>query len=311
MMRLPRFPTSNRLESGGTEREGPHWMAKLVGLRHPDPLSVGVAVSIVLHGLLLSIHFKPPEPLQFKAEDSQLEVVLLNAGTEATPLKPEVLAQISSVGGGDRDTGRSKSPLPAQEQNNDGEELMRQKAQVEKLEAEQAQLLSALRERSPTLSNLRDNKEIRPDPGPDQTETRAVLARMQAEIEKSIEDYNKRPKRLTFGINARGVTFAEYVDNWTRNMEQLGTTRYPAEARGKLYDSLIMTVEIRSDGTVASVVLNQKSKYEVLNRAARAIVYAGQPYDRFPPEMARQADILQIVRTWYFTNDGINVEATK
>ena len=59
------------------------------------------------------------------------------------------------------------------------------------------------------------------------------------------------------------------------------------------------------------MVLNQKSPHEVLNRAVRAIVYAGAPYERFPAEMAREGDILQIVRTWTFTRDALATESAK
>jgi len=57
------------------------------------------------------------------------------------------------------------------------------------------------------------------------------------------------------------------------------------------------------------VILNRKSPHEVLNRAVRDIVYAGAPYEPFPAEMAREGDILQIVRTWTFTREGVATEA--
>ena len=78
-----------------------------------------------------------------------------------------------------------------------------------------------------------------------------------------------------------------------------------------MYDALIITVEIDKHGNVVDVIINRKSKHEALNRAVRQIVYAGAPYQRFPPEMARDGDILQIVRTWTFTNDALATEAVK
>jgi protein TonB len=94
-------------------------------------------------------------------------------------------------------------------------------------------------------------------------------------------------------------------------VERIGTERYPADARGRQYDSLIITVEIDKHGNVVDVVINKKSKYEALNRAVKKIVYAGQPYERFPPEMAREGDILQIVRTWTFTNDALETRSLR
>lgn len=138
-----------------------------------------------------------------------------------------------------------------------------------------------------------------------------MIARLQAQIDRQISDYNKRPKRLTYGVNAVGVSYARYVDDWAARIEKLGTERYPREARGRMYDSLIITVEIDKHGNVVDVIVNRKSKFEVLNRAVRQIVHAGAPYERFTPEMAREGDILQIVRTWTFTNDSLETASLR
>ena len=78
-----------------------------------------------------------------------------------------------------------------------------------------------------------------------------------------------------------------------------------------MYGWLIITVEIDKEGNVVSVILNKKSPYEALNKAVKQIVYAGAPYERFTPEMAKEGDILQIVRTWTFTNGQLQVEAIR
>ena len=104
-----------------------------------------------------------------------------------------------------------------------------------------------------------------------------MISRLQAQIDRQIEDYNKRPRRLTYGVNAVGVNYARYVDAWADTIEQIGTDRFPIEARGKMYDSLIITVEIDRFGNVVDVLINKKSRYESLNRVIKQIVYAGAP----------------------------------
>ena len=64
------------------------------------------------------------------------------------------------------------------------------------------------------------------------------MQRLQAQIEKQIEDYNKRPRRMTFGINAQGVAYARYVEQWRAKIEKLGTQFYPDEARGRVYGTV-------------------------------------------------------------------------
>lgn len=277
-----------------------------------SPLGVGVAASVLLHLVLLLLKFAPPEPIRFAPNDAQIEVILLNAQTETRPLKADVRAQVDMEGGGDRDEGRARSPLPAEAAVSDGTDLRVRRQRVEELEEQQRRLLALARGPQSYVTDGKRTDASTPTPnGTDAEETSQVIARLQAQIDRQISDYNKRPKRLTFGVNAVGVNYAKYVEDWASRIERIGTERYPPEARGKMYDALIITVEIDKHGNVVDVIINRKSKHEALNRAVRQIVYAGAPYQRFPPEMARDGDILQIVRTWTFTNDALATEAVK
>ncbi len=279
-------------------------------VRIREPLVVASAASIVFHLSLLLIRFVPPVPIRMVPFDSRLEVVLLNAQTAAKPLKPQVLAQVNMEAGGDRDEGRARSPLPASSFVEDGNQVARGQRQADEAAAQRRRAVA-----------LAPGKMAQPDhpqaerktatAGDDPAEMARTIARLQAQIDRQLEDYSKRPKRLTFGVTAIGVNYAQYVAAWAAKIEQIGTERYPVEARGRLYDSLIITVEIDRDGNVVDVKINRKSRYDVLNRAVREIVYAGAPYARFTPEMQREGDILQIVRTWTFTNDGLETETAK
>jgi protein TonB len=280
-------------------------------MRVRDPLGFAMMVSLALHLAVLFVNFAPPVPLKLSPNDARLEVVLLNAQTATRPLTPEVLAQVDQEGGGEHERGRAKSPLPAQATARDGNALQEQRRRVEALERQQRELMALARGPQAYVQPQTTPRDpVRPD-ATDPDDLNAVLARMQAEIAKNIDDYNKRPRRLTYGVNAVGVSYARYVADWATRIERIGTERYPAEARGRQYDSLIITAEIDKHGNVVDVVINKKSRYEALNRAVRQIVYAGQPYERFPPEMAREGDILQIVRTWTFTNDALLTESVR
>jgi len=284
------------------------WLGRLAMPR--DRLAFAFGVSILLHLVVLMLRFAPPAPVKFEPLDPRLEVILLNARTEAKPVKPEVLAQVDMVGGGDRDTGRARSPLPAEKQASDGDALVRQRQRVAELEARQRELLALAAGKPAPAPVERPAPAKTPQPtGADEQNVDQVIARLQAQIDKQISDYNKRPKRLTYGINAVGVSYARYVEDWAARIEKIGTERYPPEARGKMYDSLIITVEIDRDGNVVDVIVDKPSKYAPLNRAVRQIVLAGAPYPRFSAEMAREGDILQIVRTWNFTRGGLETQA--
>lgn len=297
-------------------RTGPRPAARLAAalsdaVRVKDPLGFALMLSLVLHLAVMFVRFAPPLPIRLDPNDARLEVVLLNAQTTTRPMRPDVLAQVDQEGGGEHERGRAKSPLPSQAVARDGTALQQQQRRVQQLEQQQRDLMALAKGPQAYVQPQPDARSTpRPDAA-DPDDLAAVLARMQAEIAKNIEDYNKRPKRLTYGVNAVGVSYARYVADWATRIERIGTERYPPEARGRQYDSLIITAEIDKHGNVVDVTINKKSKYEALNRAVRQIVYAGQPYERFPPEMAREGDILQIVRTWTFTNDALLTQSVR
>ncbi|MEZ5658788.1 MAG: energy transducer TonB [Burkholderiaceae bacterium] len=278
--------------------------------RWREPMNIGLAVSLVLHLFIMSVHFTRPEPLKLAPLDSRLEVILLNAKGTERPVAPDVVAQVDMTAGGDQETGRATSPLQAESQIRDGEDLTVKQKRVEELEAMQRQLMTMAGSPA-TFVDRPETTKAPTKPGNDDEDINFVISRLQAQIAKNISDYNKRPRRLTYGVNAVGASYARYVSDWIARIEEIGTERYPEQARGKIYDSLVITVEILKDGHVGDIIVNRKSEFDVLNKAVREIVLAGAPYEPFTPEMAREGDILQIVRTWTFTNRTLQTGAVK
>ena len=70
---------------------------------------------------------------------------------------------------------------------------------------------------------------------------------LQAQIDRQIDDYQKRPRKKFIGANAQEYRFAQYEEDWRLKVERVGTLNYPAEARGKHYGHLRLTVTIRPD----------------------------------------------------------------
>jgi periplasmic protein TonB len=67
---------------------------------------------------------------------------------------------------------------------------------------------------------------------------------------------------------------------------------------------------VRKDGSVAEAAIDKSSGSLVLDRAARRIVNMAGPFPPFPPEVARDTDVLEITRTWVFTNDQLSTRST-
>ena len=126
--------------------------------------------------------------------------------------------------------------------------------------------------------------------------------RLEAQIAKDMDAYQKRPKRRFIGARAEEYRFARYVEDWRLKIERIGNQNYPEAARAlKLYGNLLLTVSIRADGSIESVSVNRSSGHRVLDAAAVHIVEMSAPFAPFPPDVKRDTDILHITRTWTFT----------
>jgi protein TonB len=127
------------------------------------------------------------------------------------------------------------------------------------------------------------------------------VVRLEAQIAKDWDAYQKRPKRKYLGARSEEYRFARYVEDWRLKIERVGNLNYPEAARQqKLYGSLLLTVSIRSDGSLDNVEVNRTSGQRILDAAAVKIVQMSAPFAAFPPDIKRDTDILHITRTWTF-----------
>jgi len=264
-------------------------------------LVAALGVSLGVHALLLAVRFVDPERLRLRATDPALEVILVNARSPARPSRPEAYAQANLDGGGANEAGRRSSPLPNLMQQRDGDALEQSRARVEARPQEMHRLAQQERGDVP-LPSPEPAPSVMPDAGSADS-TFNVLARLQAEIARNVSDYQKRPRRHHFMPSTSEYRYARYVEQWRAWVERIGNEHYPAEARGRIYGALRMTVVVGADGRLVSAVVDESSGSAVLDRAARHIVKLSAPFPPFPPEIARDTDILEITRTWMFTND--------
>jgi len=129
------------------------------------------------------------------------------------------------------------------------------------------------------------------------------IQRLEAAVSKQWDAYQKRPRKEFVGARAQEFRFARYVEDWRMKIERIGELNYPQRARDqKIYGSLLLSVAIKSDGSIHEIQLKRSSGYKVLDEAATHIVKLAAPYAPFPPDIAKDTDIIDISRTWRFTN---------
>ncbi|MSQ21078.1 MAG: TonB family protein [Betaproteobacteria bacterium] len=272
-------------------------------------LNIAIVISIALHAVVLCTRFTFPDAFEFK-NPPPIEVVLVNSKSAASPERPDVLAQANLDGGGNTDENRrAKTPLPATPRTQTGTDLVEQtKRQIQQLEQKQHKLLMQAAKAKTIMSPTEMRAEPFPslDPvrldqsGQDAAARALAMAKLEAQIARQVDEYNKRPRKQFVGARAAEVRFAQYVEDWRLKIERVGNANYPAAARGRIYGSLRLTVAIRADGSVESIEVDQPSGYQMLNRAAERIVKMASPYSAFPTDVRRDTDILVITRTWIF-----------
>lgn len=271
--------------------------------------NLAVAASVVLHGLLLSLNFEFPLPDKTN-RNANLEVVLVNARHVKPPEQAEVLAQANLDGGGTVDEpARPTTPLPPQDSRRDGDNLIDAHKRIEQPAPEPQQPVLTRKEAPRKVAERKEQPPpVEPQPrkneptGLDLLDSTAAIAQLEAQIDRSLNEYAKRPRKQFIGARTREFRFARYVEDWRQKIERVGTLNYPDAARGKLYGSLLVSVVIRADGSLEKVEIQRSSGQKVLDDAAVRIVQLAAPFAAFPPDIRTDTDIIEITRTWTFTN---------
>lgn len=270
-------------------------------------LWIALGASLFFHAVLLSLHFKFPEASR-AFQDKALDIILVNSKAARKPTNAQALAQANLDGGGNTEQNRrAKTPLPPSARVQSGSELEQAQKRVQALEAQQQRLLALAR--SKETARLQTDKEAQPETAPSLSgrdlATRALeMARLEGEIDRQTDEYNKRPRVKNMGTRAEGVSYAQYSEDWRIKVERVGTLNYPEAAKGKLYGSLILSVRIKSDGSIDRVEINRSSGYKILDDAARRIVQMAAPFGAFTPDIRRDYDILEFTRSWTFTRNN-------
>lgn len=268
-----------------------------------------VSLSILAHLTVLAwnISTEPSgQPLP-----SELEVIMVNAQTDSAPALARLFAQTNVDGGGDAPKGYSASQLVHGGVSPDNlmlEALVKKRLQ---LEAQQQELLTLLKERH-AVQEGRPNEHFLKDTdlnGSDQDDQEAIMRNNRiAVLTQQIEQYSERPRKHFDAPSTRQTTYAPYIDQWRRRVEQIGTQHYPKGVGDKVYGTVQATITIRADGSIANLEINRPSDKALLNQAVRRIAQLAAPFATFPQDMAGQIDELVLTRTWHFVNGSVTTK---
>jgi protein TonB len=271
-----------------------------------------LVLSLLLHAaILFGIGFKVPSKPAPADDKKALEVVLVNAQSKSAPRAPDALAQHNLDGGGETDQKRrARTPLPVIRDQKPDAEVQLALRRVEQLEREAHELMTQTLPQPPVESVPPQPKsaaatEPEAPARPSATEILQrsfEIARLEGQIARDMDVHQQRPRRRFVGARTQEYRFARYIEDWRQKIQKVGDLNYPQAARDqRLHGSLVVTVAIRSDGSVERVEINRPSGQRVLDAAARHIVELAAPFGAFPPDIAKDTDVLHITRTWTFT----------
>jgi outer membrane biosynthesis protein TonB len=103
-----------------------------------------------------------------------------------------------------------------------------------------------------------------------------------------------------FGRTDPNAELVLYAEAWARKIQLNMTFDMVREAAKKPHTNPLVTVAIRSDGSVESVTFVLSSGVAEIDEAIRQIVQSQLPYQAFSPRLAREFDVIEIRRTWSF-----------
>lgn len=272
--------------------------------RRLSTLQKMLAVSVAAHAALLALRFAPPDMLKGLRAEAPLQVVLVNARSEAPPERAQALAQASLAGGGEADRGRATTPLPYAPEVAIGESFEDAQRRNEALQQEQTQLLAQIRKQ---VAQLPVPDPRRPaDSGEEaaEEEKRRQLLRLLAEIERRVNEENARPRKRYVSPATREVVYAAYYDVLRRRIEERGTAEFPERGGQKLYGDLTMVITVDRDGRLIETEVVQGSGNPELDRQARAIVARAGPFGAFDEALRSKVDQLAMVARFKFTRDA-------
>lgn len=278
-----------------------------------DLLTLTAFFSALAHAVvILGISFKLPDIRALSNIDNTLDVVLINTANDEVPVEAQTVSTNNNAGGGNDDKEAS-SPIPYEAVNpSEIESIKKTATQQAQNIIEPEQLITATTGEIAIQKTPAAEEKLKSQPdttGNDllstKSERQLERERLIAKLSQSFEDYQKRPNKEFLSPNTSQHEAAQYLDQWRKKIEVTGNANYPVKAKAEgLYGTLILTVEINRNGTIANIQVNNPSKHKLLNDAAVRFVRDAAPFDSFPDEIDKNTDILVITRAFHFLKNN-------
>lgn len=275
-----------------------------------DRFYIALTLALIIHGAALTTMGFKWEPDIKPTLPPSLDVVLIQQPPEDSPEHAEFLAQSAQLGGGETpDNELAGSPQPALETTPDEGEapVQREPSAPQQVQPQQQVFTTANSDHQVALS---DESEQVDEDLPQASELIHNSLQAARQLPLAYRDNDSRihgPKRKYITASTREWRYAAYMQAWVAKIERIGNLNFPEEARRRsLSGNLVLTVAVRKDGSVETVDVLRSSGKAILDQAAIRIVRLSAPFAPLPPDIAEEAEVLHITRTWEFSLSGLS-----
>ena len=112
--------------------------------------------------------------------------------------------------------------------------------------------------------------------------------------------YSSARRGRLFGRTDANADLVLYAEAWARKLQFNVMLDPVRELVSRPHTRPQVTVAIRSDGSVESVTFVVPSGVPEIDNAIRRLIEGLVPFQPFPPNLAREFDVVEIRRTWHF-----------
>ena len=129
------------------------------------------------------------------------------------------------------------------------------------------------------------------------------IARLEGQIARDMETHQQRPRRRFVGARTQEYRFARYIEDWREKIQRVGRPQLsagcarPAPAWQSHRDRRDQVGRLRR----ARGGQQAFGPAACWTRRRGASSRLAAPFGAFPPDIAKDTDVLHITRTWTFT----------
>lgn len=264
-----------------------------------DRFGFTVVVAVMLHALIIfGIQFVPPRATSAPV----MEVTWVPTQSKSAPVQADFVAQAAQQGSGQLADARlttttQRSPTPGMaEQRQQSTQQAQPESATPVVSVAGIKQASRLAEQQVVALSANANEDV------DQVAQEIALLEARLAVRRQTEA--KRPRVHTVSsVSARADDWAGYVEQFRERVEMTGNRHFMAEVRAsQLKGEVRLMVALTASGRLHELRVLRSSGHRLLDEAAQQSVRDSLPFAEFPSHLTGQVDVLQIVRTWRFSD---------